>query len=257
VYVLAKERHNTNREGQYSELMMINSATRFYTLGYHYEDSPNYIEIWRYLNDWTRLSQTRRSLNDNTWFIFLGRRDISSGQMQLTVYDENGGMLGATSARDTSFSVNLYGIGLYDRYSDNRDLSAWFDEFVACANANPRYINVTQLQPGWRAYLEDEQGRDITSATADSNGVASLNVLFAPSGQIPHDSAWIVRDGYLRVEDNTGVVIIRKRFSLILGGDTYALVSVTPTALPILGLRNFDSKPYEGSFRIASLAVSG
>lgn len=256
VYVLAKERHNTNREGQYSELMMINSGTRFYTLGYHYEDYPDYIEIWRYLNGWSRLSQTLRSLGDNTWFIFLGRRYISSGQMQLTVYDENGGMLSATSASDTRFPVNLYGIGLYDRYDDNRDLSAWFDEFVACANANPRYINVTQLQQGWTVYLESENSRDITYDTADSNGVASLDVLFCPAGQIPHDSAWIVRNGYLRIEDENGVVVLRKQFSVIVGGDVYTLVSVI-SDFRILDFMNFDSKPYNVSLRIESLNVIG
>jgi hypothetical protein len=261
VYMLCKEWHDTAQEGQFIDMLMIESSDAFYTMGYNREflTYPQGIHIGKY-SPWTWLSYSALTLSDNQWFIFLGRRVVSgsgSGTMSFTVYDEMGVRQGnPIGATDASFSASYFGVGIQD-VSPRFDLTVRFDEFLACADAYPWYINVTQLQPGWRAYLESENARDITSATADSNGVASLNVLFAPSGQIPHDSAWIVRDGYLRVEDNTGVVIIRKRFSLILGGDTYALVSVTPTALPILGLRNFDSKPYDVSLRIESLDVRG
>ena len=240
VYVLVKEWHDTTAVGQYSGLTMIESSARFYTLEYHNENTGS-IDIWRYRNGWNQLASSSLTLSDNVWRIFLGRRVVSSGAMSLTVYDSGGSYMGAVSATDTFISVTRVGVGIYDRNTDGNYLTAQFDDFVACYNANPSFVNVTGLAQGWTVYLKDSGGSIVASATAGPNGVASLNVLTRP----------IVRGASFEIRWN-GYTILSQSFSEVVGGDVY---SCNLRDMNILGFQNWDSKAYNVYLRVESLSV--
>ncbi|MEM2981066.1 MAG: hypothetical protein QW385_06885 [Thermoproteota archaeon] len=215
VYVLVKERHSTTASNQHVGLAMFNlNNAQLYTLEF-YRDSNRRLGIWRYMGSWSWITRTTLSLADNTWFIFLGSRNINTGVMTLTVYNSGGTQQGTQSATDTSIGANHVGLFIRDETLGGGSLSASFDNFVVCADADPSIITVTGLAQGWTVRVEDDVGNGLTQwFTAGTNGAASLNVRTNP----------IFRNAYLHIRDRNGATVIRKQFPEIIGGDVYRLL---------------------------------
>ncbi|MEM2612355.1 MAG: hypothetical protein QXJ45_07015, partial [Thermoproteota archaeon] len=247
VYVLVRERHDITDWYQYVNLIMSadTSGNSFYTLGYRgselgFFDPPDLVGLWRYQGSWYTLNTVEFHLNDNTWFIFLGKRDVGSGGLSLTVYNSQGNSLATLSAQDGNILARVLGVGVrdFEVLSNNLYLTADFDDFVACANANPSFVNITGLRENWRVELYD--GNDfIDSGYANSDGFVSLNVLTRP----------IITQGRVDIYDGN-TLILRKNFNEdIVGGDVYMFASVLSN-LRILRFDIQDTKPYSFSLRL-------
>jgi hypothetical protein len=247
VYVLAKEWHDTSASDQRIALIMINNDTNLYTFGYRYRTPSPQIEIRRLQNGkWNTRSFSSLNLIDNTWRIFMGRRVVSgtgAGGMSFTVYDISGNQLGATSTTDISFTVSLFGVGIRDNpRPDGNRLAARFDDFIACRDADPSFVNVIGLMQGWTVYLIDSGGNTVASATAGSNGVASLNVLTRP----------IVRNARFEIRWNGIVILPSQSFPEVVGGDVY---SCNIRDMNILGFQNQDNKAYNVYLKLEGIQV--
>lgn len=240
VYVLVKELHITNRQNQYSGIIIANSPSLFYLMGYQRGLRANrFITIRKWSGTWSTIASSSLALSENAWFIFLSRREYDGG-IGFTVYDTSGMQQGSPlSATDTAFPANLVGIGVY---REGGTIIAYFDDFVACANANPRFVNVTGLEEGWTVYLYDEGGSLVTQATAGSDGKASLDVLTRP----------IVRNARLEVKQEDMVILPSQSFSEVVGGDIY---ECSVKDISILGFQNQDSKAYNAYLKVESVEV--
>lgn len=184
-------------------------------------------------------------------YIQWGIRDRLNGYMEHRIYKTDGTPLASISITDTGLAntpiyLGFGGVLMGDGQRERFD----FDDFVACVDADPRYVNVTGLQQGWIARVEYKQGNQYIGltpwASAGYNGLVNLNIMAWP----------IVRDGYLHICYPNGSTILRKYLSVIVGGDVYSLVSFY-IDLRTLDFKNFDSKPYNVSLRLESLSVSG
>ncbi len=241
VHVLVKELHITNANNQYSGLIMANSPSLFNLMGYRRgTGASRFITIRRLSGlSWTTVVEASLTLAENTWFIFLGRREYSGG-VGFTVYSTAGLQQGSPlSATDTAFPVNLVGVGVYRA---GGTITAYFDDFVACANANPRFVNITGLEEGWTVHLYDGGGSLLTQATAGSDGKASLDVLTRP----------IVRNARLEVRQGGIVILPSQSFSEVVGGDVY---ECSVKDMSILGFQNQDSKIYNAYLKVKSVEV--
>jgi len=248
IYVLSKESHFTSAEYQHMGLLMIYSEKSFYTLEYYSSASVRNLQMYSYTGSWNSISsQTVSKLTDKSWFIFFGSRVVSSGLMNLTVYDSNGNKQGSLSGSDTGITVSKVGLGIRDETSSGKPLKVDFDDFIASADANPLFINVTNLNSGWTVYLEDSSGNVLTSATADSSGKASLRLNI--------NTGWIIRNGRLRIM-NGSTIIISKSFDVIVGGDVYKCISVL-TDKNLLAYHNFDNKAYNVYLKLESYSIKG
>ncbi len=222
IHVLSKVRFNTTSRDQHAGLAMINSDTGFYTLEFYRDSGNRRLGIWRYAGSppqWTNIARTGNlgGLTDNTWFTFLGSRRVNTGAMTITVYSSVGTQVGTRSGTDTTLQLSHVGLSIYDERRDNNYLSAFFDDFIACADADPRFVNVTGLTPGWTVRLKDEAGNTVASASANSRGVASLNVFAKP----------IVRNGTIEIYSGSTLILSRS-FDVIVGGDVYKRTVSSP-----------------------------
>ncbi|MEM3659518.1 MAG: hypothetical protein QXU11_03790 [Thermoproteota archaeon] len=219
VYVLSRELFVFSYPNQRAGLAMIGSDNAFYTLD-AFRLTPNppqagnrRLGAWRYDGSWYQIRQSSNiaGLTDNTWLIFLGSRNVNTGAMALTVFNSAGTQtIGSLTCTDTSLSINRIGLSIYDPTMGSGPVAAGFDDFVACADANPRFVNITGLTPGWTVVLKDENGATVASANANTRGVASLNVITKP----------IVRNA--RIEIYSGATLIAsKSFDIVVGGDVY------------------------------------
>jgi hypothetical protein len=233
VYVLAKARYYTSSIDQYAGLTMLDeSASNFYLLGFQrYRQGNNYnlrrLGIWRWREQWG-LSAQSLSLNfpDGAWSFFLGERTLSgqqSGRMELTAYDSQRNSIGSISANNRQIDVNRVGLGLYDATpNDGNRISADFDFFIACADADPQTVTVGNLRSGYRVIIRDNSGNVVAQATAASGSV-SLNVITNP----------VIKGGSIEIRDSGGALLFTKTFDLILGGDVYSAVTRSSSANPV------------------------
>ncbi|MGC8832105.1 MAG: hypothetical protein ACP5PQ_05955, partial [Thermoproteota archaeon] len=97
-------------------------------------------------------------------------------------------------------------------------------------------------------YLENSTGNLLTSATAGSNGVASLSLSMT--------TGWIIRNGRLRIMQGSTTIVPSKSFDVIVGGDVYRCISVL-TDRNLLAYRNFDTKSYNVYLKLDSYSISG
>ncbi|MGB9717868.1 MAG: hypothetical protein ACPL4E_05435 [Thermoproteota archaeon] len=240
IHVLVKELHITNANNQYSGLITANSPVLFNLIGYRRGTGSNrFITIRRFSGAWSTLVTASLTLAENTWFILLGRREYS-GSVGLTVYDSAGVQQGSPiGAADTAFQVNLVGVGVYRA---GVTITARFDDFVACADANPSFVNVTGLEEGWTVYLYDENGNPVNQATAGQDGKASLNVLTRP----------IVRNARFEIRLGETIILPPQSFSEVVGGDVY---ECSIKDMVILGFQNQDSKAYSVYLKVESIQV--
>lgn len=178
------------------------------------------------------------------WYGQWGVRDVSTGYMEYRTY----GAPSTIRARDmvpTHMGTPYY-VGFGGALSRGEIVE--FDDFIASADADPLFVNVTNLRPGWTVYLEDSVGNVLTSATADPNGVASLGLSMA--------TGWIIRNGRLRAMHGN-VLIISKSFDVIVGGDVYRFVGGVLTDRNLLAYRNFDTKSYNVYMRLEDYSITG
>ena len=250
-YVLVRERHIIRDWYQYVNLIMAadTGGNSFYALGYRGFE-PGFLDLiglWRYQNSWSTLAWEWLRLDNNAWFIFLGKRDVGSGGLSLTVYNSQGGSLGGLSAQDTNILARYLGVGVrdVDLFLPLNSLTADFDDFVACY-ANPSFVNVTGLGQGWRVELYDGNTL-IDQEYADSQGFVSLNVLTRP----------IIKNGRIDIYDGNSNHIFRKNFSEdIVGGDVYMFVSIL-SGLRVLRFDIQDTKPYSFSLKLDDWDITG
>jgi hypothetical protein len=215
IYVFSKELFSTTDRNQHAGLTMINSDNGFYTLEFYRDTGNRRLGIWCYAGSpprWTNVARTGNlgGLTDNTWFLFLGSRNVNTGAMRLTVYSSGGTQVSTLSGTNNTLQVSRVGFSIYDETRDNNYLSAFFYDFIASADADPRFVNVTGLTPGWTVRLKDEAGNILASAAANTKGVASLNVASRP----------IVRNGVIEIYSGS-TLILSQEFKVIVGGDIY------------------------------------
>jgi len=226
INMLTKERHTTSASGQHSGLTMLASASSFYMLDFYRDTSGNNnnyrrLGIWRYLG-WTRLARTTGSslsIGDNTWFLFYGSRTLRGtgrGSMTITVYNSQGNPVTGASltTTDTNIDVSLAGLGVRDENTGGGTISADFDFFIACTDADPRAVTVKNLRSGYRVIIKDRNGNTVAQATATSSTV-TLNVITNP----------VIREGSIEIRDSRNNLLFSKTFDFILGGDVYSLIT--------------------------------
>lgn len=217
IYVLSKEWYNRISSGgqsgrQGAGLTMINSENSFYTLEFYHDPSKR-LGVWYYDGtNWNYANRVSSSLSTGTWFISLGSRNVNTGVMTLTVYNTGGTRVGNPLTANTNASIwtSQFGLSVYDEKTGYGSLEARFDDFVASIDADPRFVNITGLTPGWTVILKDGSNVTVASATANSRGVASLNVITKP----------IVRNARLEIYSGA-TLILSKSFNVVVGGDVY------------------------------------
>ncbi len=148
------------------------------------------------------------------WNAYLVRYDSTNGLIAVEHYTP----LSSDSLQvfDTSIRPNIAGLVVY--YPSNQ---AYFDNFIV-SKANPRWLNVTvvvngsPVGSGWTVELYNGTGDLVATATTDSTGTASLDVLWQP----------IVWRATLKIYDpaNTLQAVVRASdFGLVnlYGGNAY------------------------------------
>ena len=132
--------------------------------------------------------------------------------MTISVYDSSGNRQFSlsTTSPDTSITVRRVGLGLRDENSGSGTISADFDFFIACADADPSRVRVTGLQSGLWVIIRDSSGNEVARAQAVS-GVATLNVITRP----------VIRNGVIEIRNSRDEILFTKVFDEIVGGDTY------------------------------------
>jgi len=176
------------------------------------------------------------------WYIQWGVRDISSGYMEYRTY----GAPASISTTDQTYSSTPSQVGFGGALRRGEVIQ--FDDFIASADADPLFINVTNLNPGWNVYLEDSSGNVLTSATADSSGKASLRLNI--------NTGWIIRNGRLRIMQGSTTIMPSKSFDVIVGGDVYKCISVL-TDKNLLAYHNFDTKAYNVYLKLENYSIKG
>ncbi len=210
---------NTTSSNGYLDLIALSSASGyFYTLSLYYSTKVGtalYMdsEIWKYNGSWHNLtdySTLTARFRTNRWYWELGYIDFSTGTLNLTIYSyTTAGLVKEDSAEgvDTAFlNPDIVGIGSFGT-------TGTYDDFVATVNAIPLYVNVTNVPAGYTVDLYDASGNLIASATAGSNGVATLKV-------IPHP---IVRDGNITIYTSSGSKYATAVFPIVVAGDVYSV----------------------------------
>ncbi|MEM3713248.1 MAG: hypothetical protein QXR97_06910 [Thermoproteota archaeon] len=245
VYVLVKERHATSANGQYSGLITAESSSEFFLMGYNRgAGNTRRVRIRRYVwPAWSTPATQNQELSDNTWFIFFGRRfyPAAGGTVSFTVYTSGGDEIRTITATDNTYvsSVNIVGVGVY---RTGGTITASFDDLVACANADPRFVTVTGLTQGWTVILRNSTGHSVDQRTADQSGSVNLNVLTQP----------IIREASFEIRYGNIVILPSQSFSEVVGGDVY---ECRIRDMNILGFQNHDSKAYNVYVRVESLQV--
>ncbi len=84
--------------------------------------------------------------------------------------------------------------------------------YVVFSWANPRFVNITGLTPGYSVVLLNSTGGVVASAAVDAAGEAALNVTMEP----------VVRDATIEVYDSAGnLVLSYKPSEPVVGGNVY------------------------------------
>ncbi|MEM4640318.1 MAG: hypothetical protein QXT93_10620 [Thermofilum sp.] len=126
----------------------------------------------------------------------------SSSTLVACVYDSTGTLIAQLSTSISGFTPERASL-IVDRDA------GYFDNFII-SSVDPRYLQVTGLEQGWRIELYSG-GTLIGSAVADANGVAQVTVV----------TDLIVVNARIVVKDSTGSVVIERTFTEIVGGDEY------------------------------------
>jgi hypothetical protein len=218
IYLLSKQWYSTTQSTgqsgrQGAGLAMINSQSSFYTLEFYYDGNTRRLGVWYYDGiKWDYSNRNSSSLSPPTWFISLGSRNINTGATRVTVYNTAGSLVPRPLTADTDPSVwaSQVGLSIFKEKTGYGILTARFDDFVACIDADPRFVNVSGLTPGWTVVLKDENGAIVASAQANSRGVASLNVITRP----------IVKKATIEIYSGA-TFILSKPFDVVVGGDVY------------------------------------
>ncbi|MEM0024572.1 MAG: hypothetical protein QXJ38_04970 [Thermofilaceae archaeon] len=126
----------------------------------------------------------------------------SSSTLVACVYDSTGTLIAQLSTSISGFTPERASL-IVDRDA------GYFDNFII-SSVDPRHIQVTGLEQGWRVELYSG-GTLIGSAVADASGVARVTVV----------TDLIVVNAGIVVKDSTGSVVIERAFTEIVGGDEY------------------------------------
>jgi len=247
VYLLMKTRRLSDAYGLWKGFFLFTydnpqPPNRRYYYVYMFWDYPNSGISRIYPNGFLRLATISVGDGGGDWYFQWGVRDRNSGDMEYKIYSSTGVEIGTVTATDNTYLNTPVRVGFGGAL--NRGEVFAFDEFVACADADPSYVNVTGLQSGWTVILKDSNGGTVDQRTADSTGSVSLNVLTRP----------IIRSA--RFEIVLGdVVILNQSFPFnepVVGGDVYECMI---RDMNILGFHNYDSKDYNVYVRVESLQV--
>jgi hypothetical protein len=212
VYVLVHVEHRNPKKNSWADLILYQDPSRFYTLGSN-KEKKNSIDIWKYDGSFERLDSKEGDIKINRWYAYLAHYVRTTGFIKISVYyidePEEVKLVGTASTNNTELSPIYVGLGTSNE-------KAYFDNIVV-SRANPRYVNVTGLGPGWTVKLYDAGGRLVAEATDDDgDGLASLDVIAAP----------ILKSGRLEVYDADGTLLLNYTFTdgepyPIIGGNVY------------------------------------
>jgi hypothetical protein len=246
VYLLMRTRVTSARRGIWKGFFLFQgSPSNRYYYTYEFWDSGQDIgmKIVRFAPGFSYTELITNYVSDGGgWYGQWGVRYISSGYMQYRTY----GAPSTLTYTDATYSNTPSQVGFGGAL--NRREVIEFDDFIASADADPLFINVTNLDPGWTVYLENSVGTVLAYATAGSNGIASLSLNMA--------TGWIFRNGRLRIMQGSTTIVPSKSFDVIVGGDVYKCISIL-TDRNLLAYRNFDVKPYSVYLKLDSYSISG
>jgi hypothetical protein len=241
VYLMVKTLRLSGANGLWKGLFLFQDVVQRNYYVFMFWDTPN-TGISRIVsNGYVRLATSSAS-DYGIWYVQWGVRDRISpgnGYMEYKVYElDTQNIVSSLTATDDVHqgAPNYVGFG---GALNRREVLA-FDDFVACADANPQFVNVTGLEFGWTVYLRDNRGALVAQGTAGSDGVASLNVLTRP----------IVRNAHLEIRQGNIAILPAQSFSEVIGGDVYEC-RIKDTS--IIGLQNQDSKDYNVYLRVENL----
>ncbi|MEM2941325.1 MAG: hypothetical protein QW304_07255 [Thermoproteota archaeon] len=243
IFLLAKSTRTSSANGLWKGFFLFNSVSSELYYTYEFWDSSPGMTIVIVRPDAAGRLVTGGITDGGVQYIQWGVRDKVSGYMEHRIYSGTS-LLSTISTTNNEFANTPSYVGFGGALEANERFN--FDDFVACADADPRFVNVTGLDLGWAVYLEDSGGAVLASATAGPDGVASLNVITTP----------IVRNGYLRVMQGSTTIVPSKFFDVIVGGDVYRCISVL-TDRNLLAYRNFDTKSYNVYLKLDSYSITG
>jgi|GEM_PF-2756806 len=153
----------------------------------------------------------------NTWFIVLTKR-IATSNLNSSIYDISGNYLGSIETSDSYFKPTALGIGTW--YA-----SASFDDVVITANASPIYVNISapSFFSGYNVSIYNASGDLVNSSIIDTSGHSTISIISQP----------IIRGGTIVIYDTSGNEVVSMPFSLIVGGDVYAVLPKYVSSLEV------------------------
>ncbi len=195
--------------------------TRYYTGGFNDKDDALFVRVR--IGGTTRTYTTSFTVAYNTWYDGVLALSYSSPDVPgvLTAYtcssDLNQTCPDLSTSRILGAGERLtpshVGISILELGGkrDKQKMAVYFDQVIVTVNATPWIVRIEGLQPGWAVTLKDGSGNIIDSATAGPGDSVELNVW----------GFWIIRNGVIEVYDSSNNLLIRRSFSVILGGDVY------------------------------------
>jgi len=169
-------------------------------LDYGSEDGGFKINYYDNKQGWKTRAKRSFTPSGSEWYTIVIKR--SSSKLEAYVYNSSGDLLAQLNTGLGVFTPE-HAVLMID------GSTSYFDNFII-SSVDPRYVQVTGLEPGWRVELYSG-GTLIGSAVADASGVARVTVV----------TDLIVVNAGIVVKDSTGSVVIEKTFTEIVGGDEY------------------------------------
>lgn len=131
-----------------------------------------------------------------------------------------------------------------------------FDSLIVTLDYPPWFINITNLPENWLVVLRNSTGHVVSSARSIS-GVAVLRAypnltdMSVYLYNLSTDPGFIYRNATFEVYDDSGRLIVRRRFDVVLGGDLY----VFDPPLTILSVYSNLSTRFISKLELASPSI--
>jgi len=192
-----------------------------------------------YTIEYNYTSYVASSINFSSWFAYHWNQTI---------------LANGTIPVASRVPVNRVGIG----YWVNTTLvigTVYFDNFVVTVDFPPWFVNVTGLQPSWRAVLRNSTGGIVANETAGIDGVAVLNVaprLVDLQVNPNYRDGFIFPNATIEVYDDKNRLVASLGPTTVVGGDWYSVVYPSLKVLAIMSM--LINQPFHSKLTLVNIS---
>jgi len=244
IYVVSVFELPNKRPAWYADMIVNISNLSFYTLGL--EAASYNLTAYEYNGTWYKLASNTTNLQGTTGIEMTSILDYKKNipAFNLSLYDpllDQWYWLYLSNVLKQSYKY----LGIGGFYNSTKQAYVYYYYLVISIDRDPRYIYITNLQPGWSVTIYNYNNPYFStySGYANSTGIAKIEI---PS--------CILYDSQIYIEDEYGNVVLNTTLPIIVGGDIYEYVKgvqiIPSTPAPYnytLALQRFKEALYNAS----------